>query len=91
MGMRMKKGYLFDDDLGDWVHRQRAREMLGREIPRGAHVHHPDRDPWNPYPRVAVMPASVHRKHHHWARDGYDYVVCWRCGGIGHWARNCWR
>lgn len=41
------------------IHRIRAEAALGRPLPKGAIVHHPDEDPWNPNARLVICESHA--------------------------------
>src|SRR5438876_9285777 len=44
------------------LHRQRAENALGKPLPPGAEVHHPDEDPWNPNARLVICESASYHK-----------------------------
>jgi hypothetical protein len=46
------------------VHRLRAEQALGHPLPKGAVVHHPDEDPWNPTARLVICDQAYHKLLH---------------------------
>jgi hypothetical protein len=50
-----RKWYASRSSAGNrYVHRQRAEKALGKPLPLGAEVHHPDEDPWNEQARLVI-------------------------------------
>ena len=53
-----------DGEIG-FLHRVRAEKALGHPLPKGAIVHHPDEDPWNPNARLVICPDDAYHMHLH--------------------------
>ena len=48
-----------DGEIG-YLHRVRAEAAVGHPLPKGAIVHHPDEDPWNPDARLVICPDDAY-------------------------------
>ena len=44
------------------LHRLRAEAARGRPLPKGAVIHHPDRDVWNPNARLVVCDSQAYHR-----------------------------
>jgi hypothetical protein len=44
------------------AHVIRAEAAVGHPLPKGADVHHPDEDPWNPNARLVICPSREYHK-----------------------------
>ena len=51
------------------IHRIRAEKALGRPLPSGAHVHHPDEDKPNPHARLVICQDLAYHKLLHYRAD----------------------
>lgn len=55
-----QKGYALHGHVE--VHRIRAEKALGKKLPSGAVVHHPDRDKDNPFAQLVICPDQEYHR-----------------------------